>query len=467
MLFRQGVPPHASYLFKHALVQDAAYGTLLREPRRALHARIAEALERSFPDTVENQPEILARHCTEAGLIEKAAGLWGIAGQRSLSRSALVEAAEQLERALAQIATLPGTPALRRQQIKLQVASANALMHAKGHAAPETKASLDQARSLIEHAKALGEPPEDPLMLFSVLYGFWVASFVAFNGDMMRALAPQFLSLAENLGAKVPLMIGHRLMGTSLVVTGDFAGGRAHCDQAIGLYDPIEHRALVTRFGQDLKVAILCYRSQALWSLGHPEAALADADEAVKNARESNHAATLMYALAATSYVYTCAGKYELVNADADELSALANQKNALFWKPGGALFRGAVSSLTNKVATAVEMLISGMTAYRSLGSTAYLPWFLALLAKAYSELGQFDDAWRCIYETIAMMEKTDERWCEAEVHRLAGEIALLSPKPDTAKAAAYFERALAVPRQQQAKSWELRAAMSLAQPLA
>jgi predicted ATPase len=196
-------------------------------------------------------------------------------------------------------------------------------------------------------------------------------------------------------------------------------------DQAIGLYDPIEHRALVTRFGQDLKVAILCYRSQALWSLGYPEAALADADEAVKNARESNHAATLMYALAATSYVYTCAGKYELVNADADELSALANQKNALFWKPGGALFRGAVSSLTNKAATAVEMLISGMTAYRSVGSTAYLPWFLALLAKAYSELGQFDDAWRCTYETIAMMEKTDERWCEAEVHRLAGEIAL------------------------------------------
>ena len=128
LLFRQGVPPHASYLFKHALVQDAAYGTLLREPRRALHARIAEALESQFAEIAESQPELLARHCTEAGLIEKAAGLWGKAGQRSLARSALVEAAEQLTRALAQIATLPGTPALRREQIKLQVALITPLM---------------------------------------------------------------------------------------------------------------------------------------------------------------------------------------------------------------------------------------------------------------------------------------------------------------------------------------------------
>jgi predicted ATPase len=146
LLFRQGVPPHATYLFKHALVQDAAYGTLLREPRRALHARIAEALEGQFADMVESQPELVARHCTEAGLIEKAAGLWGKAGQRSLARSALMEAAAQLTRALGQIAALPPTPALRREQIKLQVGLVNALMHTKGDAAAETKASLDRAR---------------------------------------------------------------------------------------------------------------------------------------------------------------------------------------------------------------------------------------------------------------------------------------------------------------------------------
>ena len=297
LLFRQGVPPHATYLFKHALVQDAAYGTLLREPRRALHARIAETLESQFAEIAENQPELLARHCTEAGLIEKAAGLWGKAGQRSLARSALVEAAEQLTRALDQIATLPATPALRREQIKLQVALITPLMHVKGYAAPETKAAAERARLLIEQAEALGEPPEDPLLLFSVLYGFWVANFVAFNGDVMRELAAQFLALAEKQGATVPLMIGHRLMGISLLHTGDIAEGRAHFDQAIALYDPAEHRPLATRFGQDVRVAILSYRSLALWLLGYPEAALADAEHALKDAREIGQAATLMYAL--------------------------------------------------------------------------------------------------------------------------------------------------------------------------
>jgi predicted ATPase len=194
LLLRQGVPPQASY-FKHALVQDAAYGTRLREPRRAHHARIDETLESQFADTAEAQPEILARHYTEAGLIEKAAGLWGKAGQRSLTRSALVEAVAQFTRALEQIATLPGTAALRREQIKLQVALITPLIHVKGHAA-EAKAAAEQARMLIEQAEALGEPLEDPLLLFSVLYAFWLASFVAFEGDVCRDLAAQFLALA-------------------------------------------------------------------------------------------------------------------------------------------------------------------------------------------------------------------------------------------------------------------------------
>ena len=251
LLFRQGVPPHATYLFKHALVQDAAYGTLLREPRRALHARIAETLESEFPEIAERQPELLARHCTEAGLIEKAAGLWGKAGQRSLERSALVEAAAQVTLALDQIAVLPGTPALRREQIKLQVALITPLIHVKGYAAPETKAAAERARLLIEQGEALGELPEDPLLLFSVLYGFWVANYIAFNGDVMRELATQFLALAEKQGATVPLMIGHRVTGISLLCTGDIAKSRAHFDQALALYDPAAHRPLATRFGVD------------------------------------------------------------------------------------------------------------------------------------------------------------------------------------------------------------------------
>jgi hypothetical protein len=185
----------------------------------------------------------------------------------SLARSALIEAAEQLTRALAQIAALPATPALRREQIKLQIALTNAVMHVKGYTAPETKAAVDRARLLIEQAETLGEPPEDPLLLFSVLYGVWVASFNTFNGDVVCELAAQFLALAERQGATVPLMIGHRLMGSSLTFTGNISEGRAHYEQALALYDPSDHRSLATRFGQDVGVTILCYRSAALWLL--------------------------------------------------------------------------------------------------------------------------------------------------------------------------------------------------------
>ena len=452
------MPPRATYLFKHALVQDAAYGTLLREPRRALHARIAKVLESQFAEIAEDQPEFLARHCTEAGLIEKAANLWGKAGQRSLARSALIEAAEQLGRALAQIATLPGTSELRREQINLQVALANALMHTKGHAAPETKASLDQARLLIEQAAALGEPLEDPLLLFSVLYGFCVANYIAFNGTVMRELAVQFLALAEKQGAIVPLMVGHRLMAMSFLCAGDFAEGRAHYDQALLLYDPAAHRPLATRFGQDVQVAILSYRSWALWMLGYPEAALMDAEHALRDAQEICHMATYLYALFHTSWTYSDCGHYATATAQLDELVALADEKGASLWKALGMLLRGCMFAMIDKARPAVQMITAGLIACRSTGATSFTPLYVSYLAKANAELDKFDDAWRCIGEAMTAMETSKETWFEAEVHRIAGEIALRSPEPDAAKAEAYFQRALAVARAQQAKSWELRA---------
>jgi class 3 adenylate cyclase/predicted ATPase len=461
LLFRQGVPPHASYLFKHALVQDAAYGTLLRGPRRALHARIAETLEQQFAETAERQPELLARHCTEARQIEKAAGLWGKAGQRSLARSALVEAEAQLSRALGQIATLTATPALRREQIELQVALITPLLHIKGYAAAETKAAAEQARLLIERAEALGEPLQDPLLLFSVLYGFCVASYVAFNGDMLRELAAQFLALAEKHGATFPRVVGHRLMGISLQTTGALAESRAHFDRAIALYDAAEHRALAGRFGQDAQVANLSTRSWVLWSLGYPEAALADIDKALSDAREIEQAGTLMVALSFAMTTYILCGKYAAANPLVDELIALAGEKGAVQWKAWGMMNRGCVTGLTGKAL--VDAIASGIAEWRSTRATVYMPLHLSILAKAHADLGQFDDAWRCIGEATTAIEATKETLFEAEVQRAAGEIVLLSPEPDAAKAEMHFDRALAVARAQQAKSWELRAAMSMA----
>ena len=463
LLFRQGIPPHATYLFKHALVQDAAYGTLLREPRRALHARIAETLESHFAKTADSQPELLARHCTEAGLIEKAAGWWGKAGQRSLARSALVEAAEQLTRALGQIATLPPSAELRRAEIRLQVALINPLLHVKGYAAPESKAAVERARLLIERAEALGEPSEDPLLLFSVLYGSWVANFIAFNGHVMRELATRFLELAEKQGAAVPRMIGHRLMGTSLTATGDIAEARAHHDQAIALYDPARHRPLVTRFGQDAGVSALSFRSLSLWFLGYPDAALADADHALKVAREIGQAATLMFALAITNFTRIFCRSCGAASERIDELIALADEKGASQRKAEGVIQKGCVLALIGEAPGAVQMITSGATAWQATGAKVWVPLYLSYLAMAYAEVGQINDARRCIDEAMTAMEATNERWYEADIHRIAGEIALISPKPNGAKAEAYFAHALAVARKQQAKSFELRAAMSMA----
>jgi predicted ATPase len=375
LLFGQGVRPNATYLFKHALVQDAAYGTLLREPRRALHACIAESLESQFAQIAENQPELLAHHWTEAGSIEKAVSFWSTAGQRSMARYALLEGAEQLKRALDQIATLPSTPALRHEEIKLQVAFANAL-----------------------------------------------------------------------------------------ALTGDFVDGKEHYDRALAIYDPAEHRSLTTRSGRDVGAGLLSSRSSCLWLLGYPAAARDDGERAVKNARETGHATTLMFALHAASVNHIWCRDSAAAIALLDELVALADERGAPYWKATGTALRGGLFALTGKASDAVQAITSGMTSLRSTGATLYEPRHLWYLAMAYAELGQLDDARRCIDDAIDKVERSKEKWCEAEVHRIAGEIVLKSPQAGAAaKAEAYFERALAVARQQQAKSWELRAATSLA----
>jgi predicted ATPase len=446
-------------------VQDAAYSTLLREPRRELHARIADILESQFPEIAESQPELLARHCTKADLIEKSARLWGKAGLRSQQRSALVEAAEQLGHALAQIATLPSTSELRREQIILQVALVNTLMHVKGYGAPETKAAVAQVRALIEQAERLGEPPDDPSLLLSALFGQWIVNFMNFNGDVVRELAARFLALGEKEHAAVPLVIGHRTMGSTLALMGDLVEARAHYDKALALYRPAEHRRLMTRFGQDLRVTCLAFRSMALWLLGYPEAALNDADCALMEARQIDHAATLMFTLNFPILVNTYCGNYRSANEHLNELVALAEEKGATFRKAEGVLRRGYLLTLTGE-AKAVEIVSSGIDLWRSAGSTIFTPEQEFMLAIAHAGCGQFDDAWRCIGEAMAAMQATGERWCEAEAHRVAGEIALKSPQRDEAKAQSHFEHALALARAQQARSWELRAATSLAQLL-
>jgi class 3 adenylate cyclase/tetratricopeptide (TPR) repeat protein len=370
ILLVQGIPPASDYRFKHALIQDAAYENLLKSRRQALHHRTAEVLRDQFADTAATEPAVLAHHFTQAGMTEAAIEWWGTAGQRSLARSALVEAGAQLKRALDQIATLPATAALRREEVKLEVA-----------------------------------------------------------------------------------------FGNVLTLTGDLVGGKEHYDRALAIYDPAGHRPLTTPSGRDLRVALLSFRSNCVWQLGYPAASRNDAERAVKNAREMGHVTTLIYALYRAAITYTWCGNYPAAHAQIDELITLADERG----KALGTAVRGRLSALTGNAADAVRAITSGLTSLRATGATLYEPFQLWYLAMAYAELGQPDNARRCIDDAIEKVERSKEKWAEAEVHRIAGEIALRSLTPDQEKAEVSFERALATARQQQAKSWELRAAMSMA----
>jgi tetratricopeptide (TPR) repeat protein len=388
-------------------------------------------------------------------MTEAAIEWWGKAGQRSMERSAFVEAVGHFKRALGQIASLPATPALRREQIRLQVALIAPLIHINGFAAPETKAAVDRANLLIERAEAIHEAPEDLLLLFSVLYGLWFAQAVGFNDcDVVLDLATQTLALAKRRGATVPLMIGHRLVGTSLLYAGDFHESRKHLGQVIELYDPAEHRPLAIRLGSDLRTAALSFRSWVLWLRGFPEAGLADVDGALTNARELGQAGTLMFALTITTVTRIFCGKHATALESSDELVAMADQKDGALWRAWGTIQRGRSLALSGKAAEAIPVISSGISAAQSTGAGYLLPLFLSDLAWAHAELDQFADAWRCISEAITTLKATKEKWFEAEATRVAGEIALKSPKPDAAKAQEYFERSIAISRQQQAKSW-------------
>ena len=283
-------------------------------------------------------------------------------------------------------------------------------------------------------------------------------------GDLIDSGASQaqFLVLAEKQGATVPLMIAHRLMGPSLLFNGDFAESRAHLDRAFALYDPTEHRALTTRFGSEPGVTILAWRSWPVWCLGYPDASLKDAEGAIRSAREIGQAATLMVALACASLIYILCGDYAAAGWVLDELVALADEKRAAWWKSAGTLACGVVFGETGNASIAVQTITSGFAAQSSTGAKFMIARYSSSLARAYAKLGRMDEAWRSIDEARLAIETSKERWTAAEVHRTAGEIVLMVPAADPAEAEDCFERALTIAHHQQAKSWELRASMSL-----
>ena len=322
--------------------------------------------------------------------------------------------------------TTKGPPAaINDRRARVPQSEITPLFHVKGFSAPETKLAADRAYFLIEQAEKQGEPPDDPLLLCSVLYGFWNVSLVNSNNDGSRQIAEQFLGMAKRQGTTIPLMLGHRLMGSSLTMTGDLAQGRAHLDRAVDLYNPVEHGRLATQFGQDIRVGILSWRQYTSWLLGYPDAALADVDCALKHAQEIGQAATLMYAQTLAAGTHFLCRNYATASAINNSAIALADEKGASLWKALGTARRGWILALTGKSSNAIETIHSGMKALHLIGATVYDPQHLSMLAQAYAGIYKFDDAGRCITEALVKTETTKETWFEAEINRIAGEIAL------------------------------------------
>lgn len=455
-------PPDAIYFFKHALLQDLAYGALLRERKRALHARIAEAMETRFPEIGENQPETLARHCAEAGAAEKAAALWARAGRLCLRKSALREAETHFARALDLIRSQPSAAGLRREEITCQIGLARTLLLLRGYTSQEGKAALDETIALFERARSLGEPVEHPLALFTTLHGFWLASVVASSGSATRELAAECLALAEKGGAKGEIVAGRHAVGLSLLFSGDPQGSLAHFDQAIAMFDPDEDRQ-ATRYGGEYWSSALAGRAAALWTIGRPDAARADAAASLQFARAFGHAMTLGNNLIFATWIQFACGHMAIAGAHAADLKALSDEKDEPFYRAFSLMMEGLIAIAHGGAGDAVAQTSAALVAYRATGATLLSALVLAYLAKALAEGGRVEEARRGLDDAIATIAATEERWCESDIMQIAGEIALLSPSRDVSAAERHFKRALAIARAQKAKAWELRAATSLA----
>jgi class 3 adenylate cyclase/tetratricopeptide (TPR) repeat protein len=337
LVFARGEPPEAVYTFKHALVRDAAHESLLRTRRRELHAGIARVLEERFPATAEAEPELLARHCGEAGLAERAVDYWQRAGQRALARSAMAEAAAQLTNGLEAMAGLPAGPERRRRELGLQLSLGQALIAAKGFAAPEAGRAYARAREL---CRELGDVAE----LVPVLYGQYVFHLVRAELDRALAIAEELLRIARERDETAPLAVGHRAVGIASFFRGELAPAREHLERALALYDPRQHRSEAFLYAFDPFVASAGCLSWALFALGHPERARTQADAALARARELAHPASLAFALFFASVLSQLVGDRQAFQERAEALLALVSGQGFAYWAGCAMVLEGLVT---------------------------------------------------------------------------------------------------------------------------
>ena len=457
VLYPKGRPPRCTYIFKHALLEDALYNTLVKGKRQQFHERIAEALETRFPQIVATQPELLAHHYTEAGLTEKAIGYWLKAGLRSRERSAEIEAISHLTRGLSLLDTLREPSGRDARELELLGPLGTAYIAARGYAAPEVGPVFQRAHELCQR---VGQP----LQLFAIILGIWEWHTVRGNLRLCMDLAAQGMEFAGRSNDPGIVMEALFMSGETLLYRADFAGARDSLTTAVAKYDDRER----TRFwsvhtSHDAGVTCRSNLAISLWHLGYPEQALKVNQEMLQLAREIGQPFSLAYALHHTSWLHQFCLLGAEVDAAAQEEIAIATKQGFALWHATGTFFRGAGLLLRGAPEEALPLLRKGFDAFRASGAELTLPLQLSTLGDAYTQAGRFDDARQALNEGLAIAEKNDERCQEAELHRLTGEL-LLAESPDQVAAADdCFRRAIETARRQQSKAWELRATMSLA----
>jgi class 3 adenylate cyclase/predicted ATPase len=456
LLYQRGRPPRATYRFKHALIQDAAYASLLKSTRQRVHQQIVQLYETRFPEVVATQPEVVARHCTAAGQDEAAIRYWQRAGQRALQGSAYAEAIAHLTQGLAVLTTLPETPARLQQELDLQVALGPALLVTQGNAAPDAERAHARARELCVQ---LGDTPQ----LFPVLRG--LMTYYQNRGDLQTTsqLGEQLLRLAQAQPDPVHLLLAHYQLGQALFYRGEPAAARTHQTQALALYDPQAHRALAVRYGGDLGVMSGNLLARELWSLGFPEQALQHSQAARTLAEEVAHPLSLANALVHAAMVHQWRREVLRVHAQAAAAMTLITEQGFTQYWARGTVLHGWALAMQGQGEAGIAAIRQGLAADLATGSTQYQPYGLGLLAEAYEAGGHPDAGLAALAEALAGLDTTELRYYAAELYRLKGALLLQQAVPDAAQAAACFQQALDVARQQQARSFELRAASSLA----
>jgi predicted ATPase len=455
-LYQQGLPPQATYRFKHALIQDAAYQSLLRSTRQQHHQRIAQALEAQFPETVATQPELVAQHYTAAGCTAQAIPYWQRAGELASDRSAHLEAISHYTTGMTLLRTLPETPARLQQAVLLHIALGAALQMTKGQAAPEVEDAYTQAHALCQQ---LGATPQ----LVPVLLGLWRFCIARPQLHRAREISETLLRLAHQAHHPVLTVLAHYALGVTWFWLGALPAARWHLEEGIARYRPDQRRALVFRTGQDPGVACRLFAAKTLWVLGYPAQALARVHEALALAHELSQPYSLTFARWVAAMVSQFRRDVLAVHEQAEAAVALSTKQGFTLWGALGASVQGWALAVQGQGEEGLAQICQGIATARSTGAVVAVPYLCTVLADVCDHLGHPEDGLQALAEAHTLVEQHEERWWEAEVCRLRGVVLLRQPGTPPAEAETWLQRALDVARRQEAKSLELRTATSLA----